>query len=345
MQSPLVSIVIATYNSAGTLELVLQSIKKQKYKPIDIIVLDGGFTDETLQIAREYKCRIYQNKRVQPTYAKHVGFLEAKGKYVVFLDSDEVLGSVDSIKKKVSCLEREKDVVAVTPVGYKDPKNYPFINRYINEFGDPFSFFIYRLSKNHKYYLRSMISRYLVVKKTKDYVVFDLSQDNNLPIIELAAMGSMLDKSFFLTKCPEVTKVPELIWHTFYLLNKNQKLIAIAKDDPIFHYSATSLKRYLRKINWRIILNVYLQKDHALAGFSGRNNYQKGFYSFKKYLFLPYVFLLLPVLFDSLYLSFTRRNFCYLIHLILSFWTAFLITYHFVRKQFGLSYKLPTYGD
>lgn len=344
MQKQLVSVVIATYNSSATLPLVLDSLKRQSYKSIEIIVIDGGSKDDTLKIARKYNCKIFSNNKVQPTYAKHIGYLRAKGKYVVFLDSDEVLESRESISKKVDCLQRNKNVFAITPSGYKNPKNYPFANEYINEYGDPFSLFIYRLSKSYKYYLKEMVKRYPLVKKSGSYFIFDLSEMKELPIIELAALGSMIDKEFFLDNYPEIKDHPELIWHMFYLLSDKQRFLAIAKDDVVIHYSAFSLLRYLKKINWRIILNVYNKNNLAVAGFSGRDKYQKGYLRLKKYFFIPYVFLLLPVFLDSLYLCFKKRTFKYLFHIPISFYTAILIVYHLLRKKFGLSYNLPAYG-
>lgn len=345
MREELVSIIIATYNSALTLELVLESIRKQDYNNIEILVIDGGSTDNTLNIVGQYNCKLYHNNKIQPTYAKHMGFYKAKGRYVVFLDSDEVLASKSSISRKVDCFLGNKNVVAVTPSGYSDPDNYPFINKYINEFGDPFSFFIYRLSKNYKYYLKTMFKRYKSVKNNRSYTVFSLSDEFKLPIIELAAMGSMIDKKFFLEKYPEIENRPELIWHTFYLLNQRQKQIAILKNDKIIHYSATSIDKYLKKINWRIILNMYSENTFAVAGFSGRNQYQRGFTHFKKYLFIPYVLFILPVFLDSLYLFFTRQDFRYFFHMPLSFYTVFTIIYHWFRRNVGLKCNLPAYGN
>lgn len=345
MRKELVSIIIATYNSASTLKLVLASIGKQDYDNIEILVVDGGSTDNTLNIVERYNCDLYHNDKIQPTYAKHIGFCKARGRYVVFLDSDEVLASKSSISTKVNCFLSNKNVVAVTPSGYMDPDNYPFINKYINEFGDPFSFFVYRLSKNYKYYLKTMSKRYKSVKNDKNYTVFSLSDKNKLPIIELAAMGSMIDKKFFLEKYPEIESNPELIWHTFYLLNQRQKYIAILKDDKIIHYSATSINRYLKKINWRIILNIYLENTLGVAGFSGRNRYQQGFAHLKKYFFIPYVIFGLPVFLDSLYLSLSRQDIKYLVHMPISFYTLFLIIYHWFRKNLGLKCNLPAYGN
>ena len=58
-QRPLVSIVIATFNSQLTLPTVLDSIRKQNYpkNKIEILIIDGVSDDATISIARNFKCK------------------------------------------------------------------------------------------------------------------------------------------------------------------------------------------------------------------------------------------------------------------------------------------------
>ncbi|MCI7561713.1 MAG: glycosyltransferase, partial [Bacteroidales bacterium] len=52
-----ISIITATYNSAATLRSTFDSILQQTYRDIDYIVIDGGSTDGTIDIIREYEPR------------------------------------------------------------------------------------------------------------------------------------------------------------------------------------------------------------------------------------------------------------------------------------------------
>jgi len=99
---PFLSIVIATYNSGNTLPMVLESIEKQTYpiKKIEILIIDGGSTDNTKYIALSYRCRFIINLKVFPAWAKYIGYKKAIGKYIMFLDSDEVIQNPTSIEKK-----------------------------------------------------------------------------------------------------------------------------------------------------------------------------------------------------------------------------------------------------
>ena len=136
---PEVTIVIATYNSQKTLPLVLDSIKKQTYprSRIEILLIDGGSSDSTLALGRKYHCRMKRNPRTEPVYAKYLGYVNAKGKYIMYLDHDEVIENKDDLTRKVQVLGSDERVKMVVGSGYKNPKGYPFINDYVNDFGDP----------------------------------------------------------------------------------------------------------------------------------------------------------------------------------------------------------------
>jgi len=87
---PLVSVIIPTHNSEKTINLCLRSIKKQSYKNIEIIVIDRYSKDNTIQIVNKYKAKLYQID-CERTVAKNFGLKNARGKYVLFIDSDMVL--------------------------------------------------------------------------------------------------------------------------------------------------------------------------------------------------------------------------------------------------------------
>ena len=103
---PKISIVIATYNSQQTLEKSLKSIAQQTYpqNQIEILVVDGGSTDETLKIAQKFQTKFISNPKVEPGYAKFLGLISATGDYLLYLDSDETLDNPKSIEIKIKFL-------------------------------------------------------------------------------------------------------------------------------------------------------------------------------------------------------------------------------------------------
>lgn len=89
MNNPLVSLNIATYNSAKTLVKCLESVKKQSYQNFEIVIMDSYSKDATLDIAKSYGAKIV----FAPTLAlaRKAGADASCGKYILILDSDQVL--------------------------------------------------------------------------------------------------------------------------------------------------------------------------------------------------------------------------------------------------------------
>ena len=88
---PLVSIIIPTYNSGTTLRQCLQSISTQTYTNIEVLVIDGGSDDQTIEISNEYGSKIFIQKAMGMSEATNFGIKEATGKYIYRVDSDVIL--------------------------------------------------------------------------------------------------------------------------------------------------------------------------------------------------------------------------------------------------------------
>jgi glycosyltransferase involved in cell wall biosynthesis len=103
-----VSIVIPTHNSSDTLRTCLESVKKQNYPLREVIVADNFSDDGTISIAKEFKVTILTRcgRPGNPGSAKNVGIMKSSGKYVLLLDSDEVLAR-DVVRSCVKVCEKE----------------------------------------------------------------------------------------------------------------------------------------------------------------------------------------------------------------------------------------------
>ncbi len=345
MQMDSVSVIIATFNSARTLPLVLNAIRKQTYarKSMEVLIIDGGSTDATLSIAKKFRCTIFRNSKVEPLYAKYLGYIHAKGKYIVYVDHDEVIVNPNSIKNKIAILRQNPDIKVVIASGYRSPKGYNVINRYINEFGDPFSFFMYRLSKHMDFFIDTMRRRYVIRSETSYSATFDLSSSLEVALVELAAGGGMFDGTFFKKKFPEIVTHYHLIAHLLHLLRPTHPLLAIVKDDVLLHYSSDDIGSYVKKISWRIRNNIFFTTTIGASGFSGRESYQTALSRIKKFLFLPYAFSVVMPSVDAMYLMATRRDMSYIIHLPLTIMTAGLIVYNVLLKMIGVKPVLKSY--
>jgi glycosyltransferase involved in cell wall biosynthesis len=104
MNEPLVSVIVPTYNSDRTLEECLGALSRQNYKNIEIIITDSFSKDRTKEIARRFTDKIIDAESL--ALARKKGVDLAKGKYILFLDSDQIIDP-DTIELSVKTCEEE----------------------------------------------------------------------------------------------------------------------------------------------------------------------------------------------------------------------------------------------
>lgn len=340
-----VSIVIATFNGRKTLPLVLKSIKKQTFpqEKIEVLVVDGGSTDSTLEVARQFGCRIVKNSKAEPVSSKILGFQRAKGRYLIYLDQDELIDNPESLSLKYQILQKETKVKAIIGSGYRTPPNAPFTTTYINEFGDPFSFFIYRMSKNYRYFIKELRQNFRLIKENGNGIIFNFSDSQKFLLMELGAANTMIDLDYTRKEFSDFDI--DTFSHLFHFFRQKGVLIAVTKNDSITHYATTTFSEYLNKIRWRVKNNIYYASGIGISGFSGREKFHPRFLKFKKYLFIPYAYSVIFPLGDAIYLAVTRRKIAYLLHLPLTIFTASLMVYHSLLKTLGFKPKLRSYDE
>jgi len=110
-QRPLATIVIGNYNYESFITDAIDSALEQTYAPLEVIVVDDGSTDGSRKIIAAYGERvraIFQENAGQGA-AYNTGWLAARGKFVLFLDSDDVLAK-DAMQKIVGAFEHSNAV-------------------------------------------------------------------------------------------------------------------------------------------------------------------------------------------------------------------------------------------
>lgn len=91
MSTPLVSVIIPTYNRAETVRRSIDSALAQSYRPLEVIVVDDGSTDATRGVLEAYGDRIRPVYQANggPSVARNTGAAGAQGEFIAFLDSDD----------------------------------------------------------------------------------------------------------------------------------------------------------------------------------------------------------------------------------------------------------------
>ncbi len=91
MNRPLVSVVVPVYNGARFLTFALQSVFDQDYRPLEVIVVDDGSIDDSVNIARSFQEVRYVHQSNQgASAARNAGVAAAQGELIAFLDADDI---------------------------------------------------------------------------------------------------------------------------------------------------------------------------------------------------------------------------------------------------------------
>lgn len=107
----LVSVVVPTHNSGATLQACLESIVRQTYQHIELVVVDNGSTDATVEIAHAFTL-IVQNAGPERSAQRNTGARYAQGQYLLFIDSDMVLEAA-VIEQCIQLARTDSDVKGV----------------------------------------------------------------------------------------------------------------------------------------------------------------------------------------------------------------------------------------
>lgn len=110
--TPLVSVVIPTYNRAGLIGETIESVLAQEFSNLELIVVSDGSTDNTEEVVRSYadpRVRfIKQDNSGGPARPRNTGVACANGKYIAFCDDDD-LWMTQKLQKQVALMEKNPD--------------------------------------------------------------------------------------------------------------------------------------------------------------------------------------------------------------------------------------------
>ena len=137
MEDKKVSIIIPAYNAGDSIEIALNSINEQKLKELEIIVVDDGSSDNTIDLLEkrqkiDERIIILKQQHCGSGSARNLGIKYAKGEYISFLDADDKYYDREALEKiYIACHSKKANVGAgyrinvndglVHKIIYKDP--------------------------------------------------------------------------------------------------------------------------------------------------------------------------------------------------------------------------------
>lgn len=116
----LVSVIIPIYNSQKKIKQTVQSVMDQTYENLQILLIDDGSTDESLQICYNFKnidkrIEIYTGENMGVSYARNKGLKACRGSYIYFIDSDDYIKN-NAIETLVTNIEKYEADISI--IGY-----------------------------------------------------------------------------------------------------------------------------------------------------------------------------------------------------------------------------------
>jgi len=337
-----VTVAVATYQSAAFIQEWLASVRIQTLQsPMQILAIDGGSTDGTLEILKEQGIATFTNPRKEPVYAKFLALNNAAYRYLVFLDHDERFCDSGHLQKKLQIMKGLSWPLVLSS-GYKTNVADGAANTYLSAFGDPFSAFYYGISFSNGLFVRQLCKFALRVESTATACSITL-KPGFIPLIETASAGILIDRAAIHDLIPASFVEPEKLPLLYYLLPEKFRKIVIAVQTPVLHRSSETWVKYLAKVRWRIRNNIYFKDSLGKAGFTGRVKNQPFRMRVKSYLFLSYTVSVVGPLYHAIKWSILERKKALLHHIWLAPWTAYYILAEVVAKGCGIKRKLTTY--
>jgi len=243
---PSISIIIVTYNCSTALFECLKSISSQSYPKdkLEILVIDGGSQDSTVEVAKSFNAKVIVRKqdRQNPERRKAVGLLNAKNELIAYIDSDNILPHHKWFISMVQPLIENKKIIATQPLRYAYKKSYSLLNRYFALFGvsDPVAYYLDKRDR-----LSQIESSWRHIGDATDmgnyYLV--LFKPENMPT--LGANGFIIRKDVLLrAKCDP---------SEFFHIDVNYDLVKLGYNrygmvkDTIVHLTGNTFFSFLRR--------------------------------------------------------------------------------------------------
>lgn len=285
-----ISIIVTSYNNSHNLEHCIESLINQNYDKntidLEIIFVDSGSTDNSIDILNRYKDRIktilkpQKTIRLSPAMARNIGAENAKGDILILMDSDCIF-SQDSVRDMADC--------------FKDPKIDCVIGNREPDFGKGLGTFMRRydfILYSNKF---TISEKLLINKKSiQEGIPLILLSGNNFAIKKelWKKLGGM--KSVFKNPAGEdIMLEAEII--------KNNGNILFCPENKIKHIHPISLKDFFRKsIQWSEA--TYLLDKHS-NGFIGWRNFAERGHILNLRDFLICVLFIISILLVAVFLK------------------------------------------
>lgn len=289
---PSISILTITYNpNPKVFGKVLESIKKQNYPKqlIEHIIVDGGSKKSKINYLKKYGCKLIIKKELRDQSEARRAFAvkEAKNDIVLWLESDNALPDINSLRQLVQPFVDDKKIISTFTLHYGINKNMKLLDRYCAFFGvsDPVALYLNKADRET--WLTDKYLKGKIIKRTRNYDVVEFNK-NNLPTV---GDNGFLTRREVLLKARITPK--EYVHIDIYvdLLKLGYKRFGVVKNTDIEHDIGNGIlelvKRRVVYVN-RYSLSKYLKhRRYSVFDF----NSSKDIMNLVKYIFYTVTFV------------------------------------------------------
>ncbi len=311
-----VSVIIPTYNNEGVLQRCLESIFMQNYEGFEVMCVDGGSTDKTIEIIKSFDTILVKNPHKIEEKAKPLALAKAKGDLILLIDSDNVLPHRNWLSNMVLCFN-DKEIVGADTYYYGYSKKDNIFTRYAALIGgdDPISSYL-GINDRYCYFTNKWTGFPSITEDKGKYYKVTLTDNNKIP-----AMGS---NGFMVRKkaLDDIQTDPYIHTVVIYdLVNKGHNKFAKTKD-YIIHIQGgflSFIKKKIRRIkrrksnevSWRYRFDIPKLKI-TLLGF--------------------YIITLILLLKDTIIGFFRKRTIAWVLHPFMCIILFFVYLFYSMRK-------------
>lgn len=312
MKHPRLSIVVPIYNVEALLDRFLTSLARQTVSSqMEVLLLDGGSTDRTLEIANSYNATVIHNPQKLAEPGVVLGFQKAKGELVMVLAVDNIFPKETAIQDLIDVF-KNKNITAAFPK-HDTAKDDSIYSLYINTFTDPFTHFVYGNAAN----ARTFKHIYKTIQHTSSYDIYDFQSASIYPLLALA-QGFTVRKEYIRERIHDAFDDVLVI----YDLIKKKKSIAYVYSVQLYHYTILNFQDFVRKQH-RAIENALVYNN---AGISKRGIYLTRGQKIRMILFFPYALTIVIPLLQSVVQTTVTGNSVWLLHPYMTFLSAVLLS-------------------
>ncbi len=267
---PAVTFVVPTLNAEPLLPDCLKSIRAQDYpaESVEVLIVDGGSTDGTIDVAKKFGCRVVQNPKKLCGPGVAIGMDSASNGIQIFFAADNRLPSKDWLRSIVKPFIEDRRIYATFGHFFVERRD-PALNRYFSLVeSSPFHLFVCGHESSKKLYEMS----YDVIEEGNGYKILRMTSDK-FPILGLANGLALNAESLrsdregqkllsFINRSldqdlDDILPVIQLIEHGYKL--------AYVPAAPVHHYHLATYRQFIEKYSWKIKNNLVGGKAYTNA--------------------------------------------------------------------------------